>query len=327
MLEDGRNMPDESAANESRENPHPSAPSITIRRPLIDLAPVDPTPEIPRYWWGGDPFKTHFLDALSSTFPFGEAFFVRSVRYYADRIEDPALREEIRLFAGQEGQHSRLHDEHVKVLVAHGYSGLATRNRIVDRILRWHNRRAPAFSLTSTAGIEHLTAILARQVLHDREGWLEDMNPEMKRLWRWHALEEAEHKSVAFDVLIEVAPSRLRRNLAMAILTAGLAIEVLDRMIYMFWKDGQLANGAIWMRGWRFLMGRGGFLRGVGSEYRAWYRGDFHPDEIDDREMISLNAPDFETSAGAFKMAAGASNMAAGALDMTAGASGGDELN
>jgi len=266
---------------------------ITVRRPRIDLAPrmSNAAEGIPRFWWGGDPFKTHFLDALSSTFPFGESFFVRSVRFYADRIDDPTLKAEIGLFAGQEGQHSRLHDDHVKLLIGHGYTGLETRNRVIDKILRWQNRRSPAMSLAVTAALEHLTAILARQVLRDTGGWLEDMDPEMARLWRWHALEEAEHKAVAFDVLMKVAPGRLRRNLAMALNTGGLVVEVVDRMIYMFWKDGLLFRGSIWMRGWRFLLGRGGFLRAVGREYRAWYRRDFHPDEIDDREMIATNAP------------------------------------
>ncbi len=274
-----------------RRDPSPPR-SITVRQPRIDLvSSASNAGGIPRFWWGGDPFKTHFLDALSSTFPFGESFFVRSVRFYADRIEDPTLAAEMRLFAGQEGQHSRLHDEHVKLLVEYGYTGLETRNRVIDRILRWQNRRSPAFSLAATAALEHLTAILARQVLRDPAGWLEDMDPEMARLWRWHALEEAEHKAVAFDVLMTVKPGRLRRNLAMALNTGGLVLEVVDRMAYMFWKDGLLLRGSIWMRGWRFLLGRGGFLRGVGREYRAWYRRDFHPDQIDDRELIATNEP------------------------------------
>lgn len=275
------------------DQPAPAlARPIVVRRPSIDLSARAPNARpISRHWWGGDPFKTHFFDALSSTFPVGESFFVRSVRYYADRIEDPALQAEIRLFAGQEGQHSRLHEEHVKLLLHNGYAAIESRNRLIDKILRWQNRRSPAVSLAVTAALEHLTAILARQLLNDRTDWLADMDPEMARLWRWHALEEAEHKSVAFDVLMRVEPSRLRRNLVMAIDTGGLALEVSGRMIYMFWKDGLLFSGPAWIRGWRFLFGRGGFLRGLGHEYRSWYRSDFHPDRIDDRALIAKNAP------------------------------------
>lgn len=259
---------------------------IPVRHPARSLSQ-----EIPLHWKGGDPFATHFLDALSSTFPFGEAFFVRSVLHYRDRVDDPRLLGKIRAFAGQEGQHSRLHDDHVEMLLAHGYGGLATRNRIADRILRWHNRRMPRFSLTTTAALEHLTALLARRILSDPERRTGDMHPEMARLWRWHALEEAEHKAVAFDVLARVAPSQAWRAFAMVSMTLGLVIEVFDRMTYMLWKDGLLFDRATWSRGWRFLFGRDGFLRGLGADYRSWYRRDFHPDEVDDRALIEGNRP------------------------------------
>jgi len=160
------------------------APAIPIRRPAGSLSR-----EIPRHWNGDDAFATHFLNALSSTFPFGEAFFVRSVLHYRDRIEDPGLQARIRGFAGQEGQHSRVHAEHVEMLIAQGYSAIETRNRIVDRIVRWHNRRLPKLSLAMTAALEHLTALLARQLLSEPELRTGKMDPEMSRLWRWHALE------------------------------------------------------------------------------------------------------------------------------------------
>jgi len=259
---------------------------ILVRQPARSLSP-----EIPRHWKGDDPFATHFLNALSSTFPFGEAFFVRSVLHYRDRVEDPRLLGKMRAFAGKEGQHSRLHDDHVEMLLAQGYTALATRNRFADRIVRWHNRRTPRLSLTTTAALEHLTALLARQLLSDPEGRTGDMHPEMARLWRWHALEEAEHKAVAFDVLTRVAPSHAWRVFAMASMTLGLSIEVFDRMVYMLWKDGLLFDRKTWTRGWRFLFGRDGFLRGLGADYRAWYRRDFHPDDVDDRALIEENRP------------------------------------
>ena len=257
---------------------------IPIRRPAHSLSR-----DIPRHWYGGDAFATHFLNALSSTFPFGEAFFVRSVLRYREQIDDPRLLDNIRGFAGQEGQHSRVHDEHVEMLIAQGYTALETRNRFVDRIARWHNRRTPKLSLSMTAGLEHLTALLARQILSDPELRTGKMHPEMARLWRWHALEEAEHKAVAFDVLLQVAPGRLRRCIVMALNTLGLSIEILDRMIYLLWKDGLLFKPATWSGGWRFLFGEGGFLHGTGADYRAWYRSHFHPNELDDRRLIELN--------------------------------------
>ena len=293
-------MPDTTEAKSGAASPATPADTIVraaapirISRPKIDLHALSTADfeSLPRYWWGGSPFKTHFLNAFSSTLPFGEAFFVRSVRHYTGLITEPALIEGIRGFAGQEGQHSRLHDDHVDLLVRQGYGALAKRNEIIDRILKWQNKKAPRFSLASTSAIEHLTAILARQVLKDPFGRVEEMHPDMARLWRWHALEEAEHKAVAYDVMEVAKIPRWIRNVTMVLNTFGLALETWERMIYMMWKDGRLFEVKTWMSGLGFLFGKDGFLRGTWSEYSAWYRADFHPNDIDDREMITQLAP------------------------------------
>ncbi|MBK7949604.1 MAG: metal-dependent hydrolase [Deltaproteobacteria bacterium] len=271
-----------------------------IRRPALDLSGLTArlgseaatsTGRSPRHWHAEGPFATHFFDALSSTFPFGEAYFVRSVVAYRDRIEDPELLARIRAFAGQEGQHSRIHDEHVDLLLADGYRLLAFRNRFIDRILRFQNRHVPKLALAITAALEHLTAILARVLLADGARRTAAMDPVMAPIWRWHALEEAEHKAVAFDVLCRVAPSRSLRVAAMAIASFFLVFETTLRTTYMLAKDGLLFDGPTWSRGLGFLFGAEGFLRGSGSAYRAWYRRDFHPDETDDSAMIARIAP------------------------------------
>ena len=272
----------------------PQRSSIPVRRPAGSL-PSD----LPRYWCGGEAFATHFLNALSSTFPFGEAFFVRSVLHYRDRIDDAGLQARIRGFAGQEGQHSRMHDEHVELLLAQGYRAIETRNRIVERVIRWYNRRLPKTSLCSTAALEHLTALLARQLLSDPERHTGRMHPEMARLWRWHALEEAEHKAVAFDVLETVAPGRARRVVTMVGITLGLVVEVFDRTVYMLWKDGRLFDRRTWSEGRRYLFGPEGLLRGLGPDYRAWYRRGFHPDDIDDGPLIERNVRAIEAEIAA----------------------------
>ena len=253
-----------------------------MRRPALEL-----TAEVPRYWYGGEPFATHYLDALSSVFPDGEAFFVRSVLRYRDSIDDPELRRAIQGFAGQEGQHSHQHDRHLELLSGHGYTALARINRAADRVMRFINRRLPRFALASTASLEHLTALLARRILANGARFTTPMDPRMKALWRWHALEEAEHKAVAFDVLRQVAPSYPLRAFALVLNTLGLFVEILARTAYMLWKDGRLAERESWSDGRRFLFGRDGLLRGLGREYGAWFRRDFHPARIDDSALIA----------------------------------------
>lgn len=241
---------------------------------------------LPRYWNRGEPFATHFLNALSSVFPPGEAFFVKSVLHYRDQLDDPELLARVRGFAGQEGQHSHQHDRHLDLLISQGYTGLVRRNRIVDWMMQWSLRRMPKASLAGTAALEHLTALLARRILSEPERWTRGMDPQMAPLWLWHALEEAEHKAVAFDVLARVAPGRALRNIQLAQNTVGLFLEIFDRTVYMLWKDGQLFRRKVWADGMRFLFGREGFLRGHGADYWPWYRRDFHPDDVDDSGLI-----------------------------------------
>jgi predicted metal-dependent hydrolase len=268
--------------------------TIPIRRPVFSLKPraaLDDAPGPSRHWYGGDPFATRFLDALSSTFPIGEAFFVRAVMRYRDRVTDPALLDRIRGFAGQEAQHSRLHDEHLALLLAEGHPVIAFRNRMIDRILRFQNRNAPKLSLATTAALEHLTAILARQMLEDDAKRTVPMDPAIAPLWRWHALEESEHKAVAYDVLATVAPGRGHRIAGMALATFFLAFESLLRTAVMLRTDGLLFDRRTWSQGLRFLFGADGLLRGTGPAYRAWYARDFHPDDVDDEALVAHFAP------------------------------------
>ena len=64
---------------------------------------------IPRFWNGGDPFKTRLFDAMSITFPVGERYFISTVRNYREQITDPHLQDEARDFIRQEAQHGMVH--------------------------------------------------------------------------------------------------------------------------------------------------------------------------------------------------------------------------
>jgi predicted metal-dependent hydrolase len=249
----------------------------------VDLSLSEKTP---RYWYGSHPFKTHFMNALSTTFPEGEAFFVRSVRYYRDRIEDPKLLAEIRGFSGQEAMHSRQHVGHVELLAQQGYPWLKRLNDLAGREMRFYNRRLPLYSLAMTAALEHLTAIIARQILSDPERWVKPMHPDIAPLWEWHAIEEAEHKAVAFDVLRHVSGSGALRIFAQMSATFGLLLDNFIRLFYLLAKDGLAWKPRIWIDGARFLWGRDGLLRTLLPDYLEWYRRGFHPLQRDDRPLI-----------------------------------------
>jgi len=239
------------------------------------------------------------LNSLSSVFPIGERFFVRSVMHYAESLkDDPKLAAEVRAFTAQEVLHNREHERHIEMLVEQGYPGVLIRNRIIESVFRWFNKRQPVTSLAATAALEHLTATLSRIVLTD-DRVVHGMDPRMHSLWQWHALEETEHKSVAYDVLMRVSTSYWLRVYVLVVNTLGLTLGTIERTLYMLWKDGELFKFKTWRDGWRALFAKGrpktsrrgyqprGVMRDIAPYYFAWYRRDFHPSQLDDTQIIA----------------------------------------
>src|SRR5438128_3476260 len=74
----------------------------------------------PRLWHGGRVEATAIYNALSTTFPSGEAYFVESVRRFRDGAP-PKLAAEIKAFTTQEAIHSREHDAFNRRAVDAGY--------------------------------------------------------------------------------------------------------------------------------------------------------------------------------------------------------------
>jgi predicted metal-dependent hydrolase len=152
--------------------------------------------------------------------------------------------------------------------------------------MRFWNRRAPVFALALTASLEHLTAIMARRALSAPDEELRRMHPDMAPLWQWHAVEEAEHKAVAFDVLRAVSGRYRLRVAAMLFATFGLFADNLIRWTYFMAKDRKILDPRVWLRTWRFLWGRNGMYRVLIPDYLRWYRRDFHPWQQDDQPLI-----------------------------------------
>lgn len=203
-------------------------PTPPSPRPVVRPARTDAFAGLPRHWWYNSAYITHTVNALNLLFPAGERFFIRSVRRYQDRVVDPELRERIRAFAGQEAQHGRAHEAAFAALEEDGFEirsflawyewlGYDVIEPIAPEILR----------LSVTVALEHFTATLAEDAL--TQEFLDGAHPAMRDLLRWHAAEEIEHRSVAFDVLQQVDDRYLVR-------VAGLALATLALMF--FWTVG-----------------------------------------------------------------------------------------
>lgn len=245
--------------------------------------------DIPRHWHGGHLHITQVFNALSVFFPEGERFFIRSVRHFRHEVDDPALQQQIKGFIGQEAMHGREHEEYNDMLRAQGYP-VDAQEALVLRLLKFAHKVLPAKNrLAITAALEHFTAILAAVLLKD-ERVLQGAAPPMAALWRWHAVEETEHKAVAFDLYQTVAPgffNYLRRCFEMLMVTAFF----LPLIFYYHWRFVVRAGGLWDVRGWlgfwRFILVKPGALIKIIPAYFSYFRYNFHPWDDDNRAQVA----------------------------------------
>lgn len=266
---------------------------------------------LPRHWLGGDPFKSRFFDAMSCLFPEGEKFFIACVRDYRDQVTDPVLQTQVKDFIYQEGQHGMVHtrfNDHLKS------QGIA-----VDRILAFQirimfgffrKRFSPAFTLGQTAAAEHLTALMAHGFF--RVGVMDQADPRVRAMYAWHAVEEIEHKAVAFDVMQKVAKAGYFTRISSFILTTfTFPFHVFRIMSHMFQVDGFTfgQRTGMWLRGLWWLYGWNGLYPRLMPHYLAYFLPGFHPWKYGDMKLHKVWADSFDQTGDA--IAAGDAVMAA----------------
>ncbi|MBU3059438.1 metal-dependent hydrolase [Pseudomonas indica] len=256
-----------------------------------------PSP-LPRHWHSGDAFKTHLFDAMSVLFPDGERFFIDSVRQFRDQIDDPVLKEQIRGFIGQEGHHSREHLVYSQRLRDLGYQVERMERRAQARIRYTQKKLSPHRQLAATAALEHITAIMADAVLKNPEP-LHGAHPAMARLWRWHALEETEHKAVAFDVYNQVCGSRKLLRRAMLMGTFFFVLDTTRGLAHMLERDGLLWNWRVWRDGLKWAWGKDGVFRPLVRTYLDFFKADFHPWQHNNLDLLERFRGEFEPQARA----------------------------
>ncbi|MBK0062872.1 MULTISPECIES: metal-dependent hydrolase [unclassified Acinetobacter] len=255
----------------------PKALGITVRR--LQFHPE----KIKRHYFANSPVMSHLLTALSSTFPVGEQFFVNSVRNVRDKVTDPQLQAQIAAFIGQEAMHSKAHSEFNDAWRRDDYN--------LDRFQAWLKKRDdllrgihPKLQLALTCAFEHFTALLGGYILRHPEV-LSTLDEDAMKLWVWHAIEEIEHRSVAFDVYQAVYGDDRIRRLLMRSVTTGFASLTLYSTTRLFWQDKRSSLPKIGGNLFGFYLLGKMFIQLV-PEYLSYYKSDFHPAEHDYSKIV-----------------------------------------
>ncbi len=236
--------------------------------------------DIPKYWFGGDAFKTRLFDAMSTIFPEGERYFISCVRDYRDQVTDPQLQRDIKDFIRQEGQHGIVHSQYNDRLKGQGIDVDMLEGRMRHLMFNVIRKYVPkAATLADTAAAEHMTAIMAHGFF-ERKEVLDSADRRMRAMYAWHAMEEIEHKAVAFDVMQKVAKvGYTRRTIAMVLVTLGFNIHALLVTRYMLQVDGfsRWQRIKLFAKGLAWMFGPGGLYMPMFGHYIQYFKPGFHP--------------------------------------------------
>ena len=259
------------------------APAITVRDRRFGR---DARPK--RWWLNGDPVATAWFNALSATFPRGETLFIDAVKAFRDDAPQ-RLAAEIRAFIKQEINHTREHLAFNRAAEAAGYDLREIDARVEKLLGDVYARPKPAW-LAVTIALEHFTAMFAHEFLSRPEHFV-GADVEQAELWRWHAVEEIEHKGVAYDTWLHATRgwSRWKRWKVKSL----LMLVITKRFIKHRFRDASELLAQDGITGWRakaalvwYLGGKPGILRRVFPAWCAYFLPRFHPWNTDDRALI-----------------------------------------
>jgi len=243
----------------------------------------------PRWWLNGDPVATAWFNALSGTFPRGEASFIEAVKAHREGVP-PKLAEEIRAFIVQEVNHSREHVAFNRHAVEAGYD-MAMIDQHVEELLKQLEGRPPILDLASTMALEHYTAMMAHEFLAHPED-LAGADPRVAAMWRWHAIEEIEHKAVAYDTWLHATRDWSRgkrwrvKSLVMLLVTKNFIAHRIRDALALLEQDG-LTGWRVRWRLYAYLFWKPGILRRIFPAWVSYFLPGFHPWNKDDRGLIA----------------------------------------
>lgn len=248
-----------------------------------------------RWWLNNDPVATAWHNALSATFPRGEAFFIEAVKAHRDGA-GPKLEAEIRAFVRQEINHTREHIAFNKAATDAGYDLEFIDQRVAANLELTKDRPA-ILNLAVTMALEHYTAMMAQEFLANPQHFA-GAEPETAAMWRWHAVEELEHKGVAYDTWLHATRDWTRgkrwkvKSVMMMLVTVNFLRNRWEDTLELLAQDG--------LTGWKtkaklawYLVGTPGVLRRIFPAWISYFLPGFHPWKHDDRALIGKYDSEF----------------------------------
>ncbi|ARS28736.1 metal-dependent hydrolase [Sphingomonas sp. KC8] len=163
--------------------------------------------------WAPNHSFAQITNAGSTSLPNVETYLNKVVARAALEIEDDQLKEDMRLFMAQEGNHYRQHRLFNKTL----YTRYPKLKVFEDELGRDYERMLARTSLKMNAayceGFESTGIIYAEFFFEQIDDLTKDADQRLVKLWRWHLAEEFEHRTVCFDIHNALGGGYFRRIL------------------------------------------------------------------------------------------------------------------
>ena len=259
--------------------------------------------DVPEYWASGSAGITHFMTALSALFPDGEKLFidsVRAVRYHPAIKDNEALQKEISAFIGQEAMHTKEHENFNASAKKFGHDVEKYEREtgvLIQGARKWFARVVKPFGmtqemvdLTATTALEHFTATIASQLLVN--GHIQKLmtDPTMSYMWYWHAVEENEHKAVAYDVYEAVFGKGSKayglRTTALVFAMVLIFMEQSSFVVRLLKEDGKLNLKELGIIYKYAYSPSKGIITGMTKEMLAYFKPGFHPNDLDTVSLL-----------------------------------------
>ncbi|UVE16574.1 metal-dependent hydrolase [Pseudomonas sp. LS44] len=248
--------------------------------------------DTPLHWVPNEPEASHIMNTLHILLPAGEFWFCKVYNKALPLVTDERLRDDVRGFIKQEAQHARAHDSALQpYLDRHGINSKPFTRRLswlfdkplgelpigdhaLGRGLKhwWLLQRVGLI-----AAVEHFTCVLGNWIITTDK--LDNADPVMIDLLRWHGAEEVEHRCVAHDLHVGLGGSMVMRWFYMVIACIALTYLFSAGSGMMMRQDPATRRSPGFLRLWSRL-GKRGFLPTPGSIGRAvgrYFAPGYHP--------------------------------------------------
>ena len=259
-----------------------------------------------RYWMGNSAGLTYAMLALSAMFPAGERFFIQSVR---KSRQDPKakhdldLQKQITNFIAQEAIHTREHihfnqyfpinEIRIAELEQKTDDAIQLLSQLVSNLFGQFGISKQESDLFLTAALEHCTATISAQFLTSPKFNQLIQDPEILKFWVWHAIEEMEHKNVAFDLLEKVSKGSKKyyvlRAMTYMFSLSGLSLCYGYCLLNILIKDNNINYINVLNDIYQYSLSPSrGILFTSFKDMIAFLKPHFHPNQVDYEELVAF---------------------------------------